>query len=189
MNVQTLLMLILILMAFPVGCQQDRRDIQEKEVFQKEYLIGKYFGVSFEGEDDLHVLQFNLYKMPTGEIKGDYYDLFAAFDPISEEVLNDHINNRKLIDQNIFNAIKPRIGYIEKALLTGNDISFTTSLIEYDKNTRIGWIFSGKTENKKATGKLTELFTPIYDESKTINVVKFGKVQTFTKPFSLTKVE
>lgn len=188
MRSKALFMLALMLIVFSSGCKQDRKDLQ-KETFQKEHLIGKYFGVSFEGEDDLHVLQFNLYKMPSGEIKGDFYNLFAAFDPIPQEVLNNHINNTRLIDQNIFNVIKPHVGYIEKASLAGNKISFTTSFIEYDKDTYISWSFTGRTENKKAIGKITQFFTPIYDETKTINVAKFGKVQTFSKSFSFTKVE
>lgn len=183
------LMLAFILIAFPFGCKQNHKDLKKKEAFQKEFLIAKYFGVSFEGEDDLHVLQFNLYKMPSGEIKGDYYDLFAAFDPIPDKAMNDHINKRKPIDQNIFTTINPHIGNIERASLVGDNLSLSTSFIEYDKNTRIGWAFSGKVEKNKSTGKITEFFTPIYDESKTISVPEVGKVQTFSKHFFLTKVE
>lgn len=73
--------------------------------------------------------------------------------------------------------------------MAGNELSFSTSLIEFDKDTRIGWTFSGKVGKNKLTGTMTELFTPIYDESNTIKIKKVGKVQVFSKPFILVKIE
>jgi len=111
------------------------------------------------------------------------------FDPIPEKTINDHINDINLIDHTIFNSIPPHIGYIEKASLVGDELSFSTSLIEFDKDTRIGWTFSGEVEKNQLTGTMTELFTPIYDESNTIKIKEVGKVQVFSKPFILVKIE
>jgi len=65
------LILALIIVFISFACEKGHKESLKTESFQKEFLIGKYFGVNFEGEDDLHVLQFNLYRMPSGEIKGE----------------------------------------------------------------------------------------------------------------------
>jgi len=151
-------------------------------------LLGKYFGVNNEGGDAIYVLQFDLYRNASGSLVGQYYQLCALYDSISDEVLMDHGNEKNLIDPDIFETVKPRLGKINNGMISGNNISFTTSFIKYSKEDKSAWKFDGRLEKDMIIGQLTMLFTPIYDEKKVINTGEGDRVQYFKKSFSFKKL-
>lgn len=178
---------IALLCLMPILSNCESRDRAANIELKKENLIGKYFGVNDEGEDDFHVLQFNLYKKDNAGIVGNYYHAFALFDPIPQESLAG--KGRKSITPEIYKTVKPHIGSIVEGALLNGTIHFRTDAIEFDRETKIAWEFTGKVSGNYVHGELKEYFTPVFDKEQTINMKGMGKVQIFKKMFTLKKVE
>ncbi len=181
------ILVIAILSLMPILSSCESKDKAANIELKKENLMGKYFGVNDEGEDDFHVLQFNLYKKDESGVVGNYYHIFALFDPIPQESLVG--KGRKSITPEIYKMVKPHIGYIIDGAILNETISFRTNSIKFDEDTKIAWEFKGKINGNYLNGELIEYFTPIFDKEQTINVKGMGKVQASKKKFTLKKIE
>lgn len=178
---------IAVLSLMPILSNCESKDRAANIELKKENLMGRYFGVNDEGEDAFHVLQFNLYKKDSSGIVGDYYHAYALFDPIPQESLIG--KGRTSITPEIFKTVKPHIGHVIEGALLNGTIRFKTDSIAFDEETKIAWEFTGKINGNYLEGELIEYFTPIYDSEHAIKMKGMGKVQTFTKTFTLNKIE
>jgi len=180
-------LIVVILCLIPILWNCESKDKAVKIELKKENLIGKYFGVNDEGEDDFHVLEFNLYKLDNFHITGNFFHVFALFDPIPQEFLIG--KGRESLTPQIFELVKPHVAYISEGSVSNGTICFKTDSIQFDEETKIAWEFTGKIKDNYLNGELTEYFTPIFDKEKAIKVKGLGKVQTFKKMFTLKKIE
>lgn len=148
------------------NCSQNNQDILKEEKKFREpsagILLGKYFGINAGAEDDFHVFQFNLYLTSDNKITGTYRHIDALFDPISDAIILDHINNRKLIEPDIFKSVLHHIGHIINGIKQDSIIYFKTDIRKYDNNYELQWEFRGRIDKSYLKGELTEFYKYIH---------------------------
>ena len=184
--------LCLLLMSLASGCETDNANERAANEIAKQFqgreLIGNYFTTVYEGGDSFHVLQFNLYLASPGKIEGYYYELFALFNPIPDEVIHSHLKEMKSIGPDIFSTIKPHVGIIKQGSITKKTITFETGAIAYDDEHRTAWKFHGSDRRGFLKGVLTMRYTPVYDEQSATHVEGIGKVQTTKRVITLERL-
>lgn len=166
LTVYRILVISAIITFYLYSCSQNGQDVQRVGEDRMEVtagrLFGKYFGINVGAEDDFHIFQFNLYLTTDNKVKGTYYHICALFDPLPDETMYDHINNRKLIGPDIFKSVSHYIGHIIDGAKRDNKIYFRTDIRKHNSDYELQWEFEGKMDSSYLKGELIEFYKYIH---------------------------